>query len=114
MVNHPRPIPAAIDLIADRDVVITWSDGSTTCHPAAALRARCPCATCGQETGGPNAHAPIKLGEPLPLMPAKARTDVTIRDVEAIGHYAIRFTFSDGHDTGIYSYEMLREMNPPG
>jgi len=109
-----RPVPTAIDIIADREVVIAWSDGSTSRHAAAALRASCPCATCGQETGGPDAHTPIKLGEPLPLMPAKARTDVTIREVEPIGHYALRFVFSDGHDTGIFSYDFLRERNAPG
>jgi DUF971 family protein len=109
-----RPIPTGIDIIADREVVISWSDGTTTRHAAARLRAECPCATCGQETKGPEAHAPIKLGQPLPLMPARARTDVTIREVEPIGHYALRFTFSDGHDTGIYGYEFLRGMNPAG
>ena len=105
-----RVTPTGIDIIADRDVVISWSDGTQSRLAATLLRARCPCATCGQETGGPDAHAPIKVGQPLPLMPAKARPDVTIRDVEAIGHYAIRFTFSDGHDTGIFSYGLLREL----
>jgi DUF971 family protein len=108
----PRITPTAIEIIRDREVAIRWSDGTTTRHAAAALRAKCPCATCGQETGGPEAHAPIKLGEPLPLLPAKARTDVTVREIEPIGHYALRFTFSDGHDTGIFSYDFLRGMSP--
>jgi DUF971 family protein len=35
---------------------------------------------------------------------------VSIVDVETIGNYAARFTFSDGHDTGIYSWTLLRKL----
>jgi DUF971 family protein len=38
------------------------------------------------------------------------KRDVGIAQVEAVGHYAIRPTFSDGHDTGIYSWEYLHEL----
>ncbi len=38
------------------------------------------------------------------------KRDVAIRDVEAVGHYAIRPTFSDGHDSGIYSWDYLYEL----
>jgi DUF971 family protein len=38
------------------------------------------------------------------------KRDVTVADVEAVGHYAIRPKFSDGHDTGIYSWDYLREL----
>ena len=112
MTPSPPPIPTGIEIVADRTVVIHWSDRTRSELTAVLLRAKCPCATCGQETGGPDAHAPIKLGQALPMLPAKARPDVTIRDVEPIGHYAIRFGFSDGHNTGIYSYPMLREFQP--
>jgi len=38
------------------------------------------------------------------------KRDVGIREVEAVGHYAIRPTFSDGHDTGIYSWDYLYDL----
>jgi DUF971 family protein len=38
------------------------------------------------------------------------KRDVAISDVEAVGHYAIRPTFSDGHNSGIYSWDYLREL----
>jgi DUF971 family protein len=38
------------------------------------------------------------------------KRDVTIKEVEPVGHYAIRPTFSDGHDTGIYSWDYLYEL----
>ncbi len=41
------------------------------------------------------------------------KREVTIREVEPIGHYAIRPSFSDGHDTGIYSWDYLYELGRP-
>ena len=41
---------------------------------------------------------------------SKAPPGVTIVDVETIGNYAARFSFSDGHDTGIYSWTLLRRL----
>ena len=38
------------------------------------------------------------------------KRDVAIKSVEPVGHYALRPTFSDGHDTGIYSWEYLHEL----
>ena len=38
------------------------------------------------------------------------KRDVTIKDVETVGHYALRPTFSDGHTTGIYSWDYLYEL----
>jgi DUF971 family protein len=38
------------------------------------------------------------------------KRDVAIKDVEAVGHYAIRPTFSDGHDSGIYSWDYLHDL----
>jgi DUF971 family protein len=104
--------PRAIEQIGDRRVRLAWGDGHESVYDAAGLRAKCPCATCGVEKGGAAAHEPLKIevGQPLPLLPAKARPDVALKDIEAVGHYALRFSFSDGHDTGIYSYEYLRGL----
>ena len=38
------------------------------------------------------------------------KRDVAIKEVESVGHYAIRPTFSDGHDTGIYSWDYLHDL----
>lgn len=35
---------------------------------------------------------------------------VGVRELEAVGNYAIRIVFDDGHDTGIYSWNFLREL----
>ena len=38
------------------------------------------------------------------------KEDVTITDVQAVGNYAIKLSFSDGHDTGLYSWDLLYKL----
>jgi ATP-binding protein involved in chromosome partitioning len=82
-----------------RTVVIGWRDGKLTTHQARALRLACPCASCIDEGSG----------RPL-LDPGSVPDDVAIVDSDVVGRYAFRFRFSDRHDTGIYTFPMLREM----
>ena len=70
-------------------------------YPALALRLACPCAACVEEM----------TGRPL-LDPASVPEDVTARQIDLVGSYAIRIVWSDGHDTGIYTYESLLAMCP--
>ena len=76
---------------------LSFEDGQTFKLPYEFLRVYSPSAEVrghgpGQET--------LQVG----------KRDVTIKTVEAVGHYALRPTFSDGHDTGIYSREYLHEL----
>lgn len=86
---------------------IDWADGCQTIYPLDGLRRACPCATCqgGHENMG-------TLPDPaLFELPALTRwDDVTI---EPVGGYALRLTWDDGHNTGIYTWERLRAMRPP-
>ena len=78
-------------------VVIEWADGHSTVFSAAQLRRLCPCAQCIHEL----------TGRPL-LDPSTVPEDMTQRDVRLVGNYAIAVQFSDGHDTGIYTFPRLR------
>jgi DUF971 family protein len=94
----PTPVPTEIKLHqASRVLEIAYADGRSFKLPYEFLRVYSPSAEVrghgpGQET--------LQTG----------KRDVTIREVEPVGHYAIRPTFSDGHDSGIYSWEYLREL----
>jgi DUF971 family protein len=89
------PNPTEIKLHqASRVLEIAFADGSSFRLPYEFLRVYSPSA----EVRG---HGP---GQEV-LQTGKR--DVAIKDVEAVGHYAIRPTFSDGHDTGIYSWDYL-------
>ena len=92
------PNPTEIKLHqASRVLEIAFADGSSFRLPYEFLRVYSPSA----EVRG---HGPGQ--EVLQI----GKRDVAINDVEAVGHYAIRPTFSDGHDTGIYSWDYLYEL----
>ena len=78
---------------------IAWADGREYLYEAPALRRACPCAQCVNEW----------TGERM-LKPETIPDDLTIRDVEIVGRYALNFKWSDGHETGIYSFRYLREL----
>lgn len=90
-----------------RQVIINWSDGSTGEYSFAGLRAVCPCAVC---RGG---HE--NMGKPADkhLLRLAKDEDLTLESVEAVGSYAIRFDWSDGHGTGIYTWDYLYEACRP-
>ncbi len=53
---------------------------------------------------------------PLAVLPSGETTPTHLEatDIERVGHYAIRIMFSDGHRTGLYSWQWLRSIAPPG
>ncbi len=79
-------------------VVLEWPDGRTDEFSAPDLRRRCPCAACVSETTGQRILDPATVGD-----------DLTQGDLHLIGNYAIAMRFSDGHDTGIYTFSFLHD-----
>jgi ATP-binding protein involved in chromosome partitioning len=79
--------------------VITWDDGQVQRYPNRYLRAMCPCAQCVNETTG---ERMIKIEAVDPK--------VRIMTVSPVGRYALHFQWSDGHGTGLYSFETLRKL----
>jgi ATP-binding protein involved in chromosome partitioning len=85
----------------DRAIVITWAPGHVGTYAARALRLNCHCATCRDEFTGR-----------LTLDPGSVPEHVRPEQVSLVGNYAIRIRWSDGHDTGIYTYEYLLSLCP--
>jgi len=82
-------------------LAIAWADGHTSEYAAVYLRGRCPCAHCVDESTGQR-----KVG-PLQIVP-----DVTLQKIAPVGNYAVQLEWSDGHRTGLYSFEYLRALCP--
>ncbi|GBL40218.1 MAG: DUF971 domain-containing protein [Nitrospiraceae bacterium] len=78
---------------------IEWNDGHKSVYPVRYLRQQCPCAACVDEWSGV-----------LRLQPGDVPIVIMLQDVQPVGRYALQFTWSDGHDTGIYSYGLLRRI----
>ncbi len=90
---------------------IEWKDGHRSAYSFVFLRDACPCALCQdeREKDGREPGDPLKpVAGALPMFKALARPT----EVEAVGKYGIRFTWNDGHQHGIYSWEFLREHCP--
>jgi DUF971 family protein len=104
--NPDTPLPTAIRRAADRAIEIDWSDGRTTRYTAKLLRDACPCATCREKRTAPPPGG-LQVLRPEELVP------LAVAGMRPMGQYAYSIAFSDGHDTGIYTLEYLRELAPP-
>jgi DUF971 family protein len=95
----PAIEPREIKQEGDSGLTITWGDERRCQYDAAALRRACPCAQCVNEWTGERTLKPETISEHL-----------AIRDISIVGRYALSFRWSDGHDTGIYSFRYLRDL----
>ena len=91
--------PVRIELFPNDELGLVWSDGREDFHRPRELRLACPCAGCVDEL----------TGEKI-LDPAGVGAGVAIESWEEVGRYAIAFRFSDGHRTGLYDFELLRDL----
>jgi DUF971 family protein len=87
-----------------RALLISWRDGHESIFELDVLREICPCVTCrgGHDKMGPE-HSP----DILTLTPANS---YELQDMQLVGNYALQLTWHDGHDSGIYTWEYLRDM----
>ncbi|MEM7698647.1 MAG: DUF971 domain-containing protein [Verrucomicrobiota bacterium] len=93
---------ADIQAVGDQ-IAIRWSDDREDFFPMDRLRALSPSAETQGETD--------LLGNPISGdQKGVDFTGVTINSWQLVGGYAILFHFSDGHKTGLYSYEYLRTI----
>ena len=110
-----KPTEVQVHVSTGAGVYITWGDGHTSHYDFAYLRELCPCATCGEERRK-TVEMEEKMGAAvggskpasLPMFKPKPKA----RSAKAVGHYALHLDFTDGHSTGIYSFEYLREICP--
>ena len=95
---HQRPWPT--DLVFDREAKllrITFDDGAQFEIPFELLRVESPSA----ENKGHGGNAPP---------PVTGKANVSVVRAEPVGRYAVRIVFDDGHDTGLYSWDLLYEL----
>ena len=103
----PRP-PRHIDLKKDKALTVYWADGQVSTYPIPYLRRMSPSAD-ARALRDQMAKDPLTV---LPSSAASGKEPLTATGTEMVGNYAIRITFSDGHDTGIYSWQYLRQIDP--
>lgn len=97
---------------------LVWSGGPPIVISAQKLRDFCPCATC-EELRGKQVHAkPLsapKTSRLLVLVAEPTKEDIyELKRVWGIGNYAVGLEWGDGHNSGIYTYSILRDLSKPG
>ncbi len=94
--QHPEEVRAA-----DGQVEIRWNDGHVSRYPFRALRQACPCALCVDEWTGEKRSDPDRILKSVrPL------------DIRRVGRYGLQISWSDLHGSGIYTYPLLRSLDP--
>jgi len=107
--DQPVVKPRKLDLDRERGLTVTWSDGRVSIYPIAYLRKMSPSAEARELRENLEQN-------PLAVLPASATSSdsgpLRAEGAELVGNYAVRLRFSDGHDTGIYSWAYLRQIDP--
>lgn len=96
MKHHPAEVK-----LTDEAILVKWSDGHESAYGHRALRVACPCAICVDEWTGEPRIDPVSIPQ-----------DVRALEMRTVGRYALQFTWSDGHSSGIYTYDRLRSLDP--
>lgn len=91
--------PKKIFRTKDGKLGFEWSDGSRGACDVRALRLACPCALCIDE------HTGEKI-----LDDSTVPCDIKLEHIQSIGRYAAGLSFSDGHRSGIYPYDKLKDL----
>ena len=102
------PYPKHLDLDKQKGLTVHWDDGRIAFYPIHYLLKMSPSADTRQMREEMERN-------PLTVLPNSAVGDgqpLTATGAEPVGNYAIRIFFSDGHDTGLYSWQYLREIEP--
>jgi DUF971 family protein len=98
--------PTALKLISPQELQITWSDRSEHVLSVKRLRESCPCASCREKRKATESEPPNLL----PVLRPEETQPLRIINMRPVGNYAYGIHFSDGHDTGIFTLQFLREL----
>jgi DUF971 family protein len=104
--------PEHIAISKSKGIKIDWKDGHRSDYGIGYLRDKCPCATCtgahGTPPREPEANKPADAGNPFQMF----KPALKMLGVEPVGNYAIRINWSDGHNSGIYTWDHFRRICP--
>jgi len=101
MIHNMAQAPTAINYFSrERMLEITWAPGETQRLPTRTVRANCACASCVDERTGQRTLDVDSIPD-----------DIDILALRPVGNYAVHIQWSDGHDTGIYTWEHLRQLH---
>ncbi len=107
--------PEALQRVGEFGLAIQWSDGQRLNYSAVKLRDGCPCATCKEKQRAKELEKEKTGGKmlKLPVLSAGELQPLRIVRMQPVGNYAYNISFSDGHDSGIFTFDLLRQLGAP-
>ncbi len=100
--------PEHIAISRSNGIKIDWKDDHHSSYSLELLRDECPCATCT----GAHGTEPQKTSHSKPELFPMYKPKLKMESVEEVGRYAVRIFWNDGHNSGIYSFDHLRDICP--
>jgi len=94
--------PVEINHFSDTTLMIVWDDGHESLYLFEDLRRACPCEACYVQSKSKSFKKVIPLGV--------GQGNLYPEEIKWVGNYALYFAWSDGHKTGIYTFEFLRKL----
>jgi DUF971 family protein len=104
--------PTSITRDEAGSIRIVWDDGYESQWTTIQLRKACPCATCREKHRADAAKdeaGPASKPMGLPIISAAEARPLKIESMRPVGNYAYNIAFSDGHNSGLFTFKMLRE-----
>jgi DUF971 family protein len=103
--------PRQIKRLGTEGLLITWVDGTESQLSSEILRRQCPCAEC-REIRGDDSHSRPLTGKKrsLSIIQNTKEEQLTLDTIWGVGQYAVGIRWRVGHDSGIYTYELLAEL----
>ena len=101
-----RDVPVRIDIRRDdAEMEIEWKAGNTHRLPLEVVRGFCPCAVCVAQRSSEGQRSDLHV-----LSAEEESITTNVAGVTPVGRYAIQIKWSDGHDTGIYTFDYLKSL----
>ena len=110
-----NPVPLEIRRSGNSALHISWSDGVTAQISARTLRVNCPCAECRAKRGDDSHATPLTPKKrSLAVIDATLDEQTDLQEIWGIGQYALGMRWGDGHQTGIFTFSLLRDLSGSG
>lgn len=99
--GQKEPSAVAVEVTDEGIIAVRWDDDKVSPIPSRQLRLDCPCASCIDEWTG------AKL-----LDPSRIPDEIRPVAMEPVGNYAVQIRWTDGHETGLFTWRQLRSYVP--
>lgn len=106
-----KPTPTEIKRDSKNGLTISWRDGAVTQISTEVLRRECPCASCNEKRGDTSHAQPLApRRRALTVIQNTIEEELDLKEIWAVGQYALGMRWGDGHDSGIYPFSQLYEL----